>query len=150
MKKITITLFAVFALFVGGATAQDFGDHKSVTLTSKAWEAYGKGKHDLAITYANKCIELYMAEGKKMQKSLKDFAPEDKASTFWALNDVGTCLFIKGESLLKKGSSKEAMKVFKELSDNLKFSQCWDANGWFWKPAEAAKQKVVELSFDAE
>jgi hypothetical protein len=149
MNKAKLVIFMVLALFVNAASAQDFGDHKSVTLTSKAWDALGSDNADHAIKYADKCIELYLKQAKEMQTSLKDFAT-DEAATYWALNDVGTCLFIKGQALLKKGDTKGALAAFKLLTDKVKFAQCWDSNGWFWKPSEAAKQKIVELNFDAE
>lgn len=153
MKNVSVKLIVAlaFALFFNTLSAQDFGDHSSSTLTSKAWAELGKGNHDMAITYVDKCIELYMAEAKKMQSGLKDFAPEgdnEKIASFWALNDVGTCLFIKGQALLKKGNKDAAKKVYKMLTDSLKYAQCWDNNGWYWKPAEAAKQALVELDLD--
>jgi hypothetical protein len=86
-----------------------------------------------------------------MQEALKELpAEEPKEETFkrWALNDVGTCLFIKGEILLKKGDKKAAKEVFSKLAKDFAFAQCWDPKGWFWKPADAAKQKVVEIEFD--
>ena len=142
-------IFAMaFALILSNASAQDFGDHKSSTLTSKAWTELGKGNSDLAITYADKCIELYMKEAEKMQKSLKDFTAQEDTPKYWALNDVGTCLYIKAQALIKKGKKKEALAVFKKLTSKVKYAQCWDPNGWFWKPSEAAKEKMVEMDLD--
>ena len=151
MKPLIIVLLAVFALFQTAAAAPDFGDHKSETLTTKAWKAHGSGNAEDALAYVGKCIELYAAEAKKMQEALKELpANEPKEETFkrWALNDVGTCLFIKGEVLLKKGDKKGAKEAFARLVTEFKFAQCWDEKGWFWKPADAAKQKLVELEFD--
>lgn len=155
MKKNTMKLIFGLALtlLVNSAMAQNFGDHSSSTLTTKAWEELGKGNHDMAITYADKCIELYMADAQKMQTAMKDFAPSDdqeKTSSYWALNDVGTSLFIKGQALIKKDKKKEAVAVFKTLTEKVKFAQCWDDNGWFWKPAEAAKKMIIEMDFDNE
>ena len=99
------------------------------------------------------CMELYAKEAKKMQASLKDYPanePKEETEKYWALNDVGTCLFIKGEVLLKKKDTAGAKAAFRELLKEYKFAQTWDPNGWFWKPAEAAKQKLVELDFDDE
>ena len=147
MKKVKL-LTLIFALASISAFAQDFGDFKSSTLTTKAWNALSKGDHDLAIKFVDKCVELYMKDAVKMQKSMKDFAPEAEASQKWALNDVGTCLYIKAQALMKKSKKEEAVKILKELTEKLKYAQCWDPNGWFWKPAEAAKEKIVEMSLD--
>jgi hypothetical protein len=152
-KAIVKTVIAMaFALMVNLATAQDFGDHSSATLTTQAWSSMAQGNNDLTITYANKCLELYMGNAEKMQASLSDFVTEsnEKISSYWALNDVGTCLFIKGQALMKKGDKKGATEAFKLLTEKVKFAQCWDTNGWFWKPAEAAKQLLVEMSYDSE
>ncbi|MCX7007743.1 MAG: beta-glucanase precursor [Kiritimatiellaeota bacterium] len=151
MNRIVMTLLAAFALVQPAVAAPDFGDHKSETLTSKAWKAHGSGNAEDTLAYVDKCIELYAAEAKKMQEALKELpANEPKEETFkrWALNDVGTCLFIKGEVLLKKGDKKGAKEAFARLVAEFKFAQCWDEKGWFWKPADAAKQKLVELEFD--
>lgn len=130
--------------------AQDFGDHTSATLTGKAWKALGDGQAELVLAYTGKCRELYMAEAVKQQKSLDDFTPADKAHDAWALNDVGTCLFIEGQVHEKAGRMKEAIEAYRKLADELKFSQCWDPKGWFWRPAEAAAGRIKQLEFDAK
>jgi hypothetical protein len=136
-------------VLVAVAHAQDFGDHSSATLTKKAWEALAAGDADHVLAYTSKCRELYAAEAKKQQASLTEFAPAEKAHDSWALNDVGTCMFIEGQLLEKQGKPAEAIVAYRELVDELKFCQCWDTKGWFWKPAEAAAGRIKELEFDA-
>lgn len=131
------------------AQAQDFGDHTSVTLTGKAWQALADGKHDLVTAYTAKCRDMYEGEAIKQQASLSDFAPADKAHSYWALNDVGTCLFIEGQLREKQQKPKEAIAAYKPLVEELTYCQCWDTKGWFWKPAEAAAGRIKELEFDA-
>lgn len=130
--------------------AQDFGDHTSATLTGKAWKALADGQAELALAYTGKCRELYMTEAVKQQTSLADFAPADKAHDVWALNDVGTCLFIEGQVHEKAGQTAAALRAYRTLADELKFSQCWDPKGWFWRPAEAAAGRIKQLEFDAK
>lgn len=126
----------------------DFGDSKSSTLVSKAWDAYGKDDIETVLVYTNKCIESYAEEAKKMQGSLTEYPWESKEQifSFWALNDVGTALFIQGDSYKKAGKNEEAKAAFNRLLDEFSYAQCWDPQGWFWKPAEAAKAKLDELS----
>jgi tetratricopeptide (TPR) repeat protein len=128
--------------------AADFGHHTSSTLTTNAWNAVAANNSDDAIACIDKCLELYEGKAKEMQASLTAYAVGDDASQMWALNDVGTCLFIKGEVLMKKGDTEGAIKAYQKLVDEFKFAQTWDTKGWFWKPADAAKQKIVELSMD--
>ena len=66
MNKVMMTIFAIFATF-SMATAQDFGDHSSATLTGKAWEALNAGNHKMVMAYTNKCVEMYLAKAKEMQ-----------------------------------------------------------------------------------
>jgi hypothetical protein len=39
--------------------------------------------------------------------------------------------------------------AYRALTEGLKYCQCWDEKGWFWKPAEAAAGRLKELEFDA-
>lgn len=128
--------------------ALDFGDSRSQVITTKAWDALNAGKHAEVDGYVAKCIELYGPKAIEMQKGLTEAAPADKASEFWALNDVGTCYFIRASSKEARGDKKGAIADLKTLVEKLSFAQCWDAKGWFWKPADAAKDKIKSLEFD--
>ncbi len=138
------------AASVEPAASVDFGDFSSETITGKAWEAYTAGNYDLAITYADKCIEMFQAEAVKMQASLSaPLTEKEEIFSMWALNDVATCYFIKGQALEAQGNAKEASVAYKYVAENLAFGQCWDANGWFWSPASAAKEKAESLEFES-
>lgn len=145
------TMTILLALPPGYGQEIDFGDHRSTTLTSKAWDALGSGNLTAAMTYVEKCISLYQEEAKSMEASLSTFpANEPKEETFkyWALNDVGTCYFIMGEILMKQGNTMGAKNAYDTCARDFSFAQCWDPKGWFWKPGEAAKQKSLELEYD--
>ena len=159
MKPVLVPVFACasLALLANPGAAQeapttptvDFGNHSSETITGKAWGAYDAKNYGLVLTYANKCIELYQKKAVEMQKALT--APlTEKEEIFkqWALNDVATCYFLKGQALEAKGKKTEAAAAYKFLADNLSFGQCWDTKGWFWKPADAAREKVKALEFE--
>lgn len=156
MKSLCgLVVASVLALGLAGPVrAQlDYGDYTSATLTSKAWTEMGSQNFEAALGYIAKCLELYEGEAKTMQAGMADFAPTtppEAASKYWALNDVGTCLFIRGEIELKRGDKAAAKATFQKLVNEFKFAQCWDPNGWFWKPAEAARKKILELEFDAQ
>ena len=125
----------------------DFGDYSSAALTKKAWEALEKKDADSVKVYTDKCLELYAKKAKEMQDSLTEYPWEskDKIFSYWALNDVGTCLYIRGEAFMNAGNADAARDAYKRLVDEYFYAQCWDPNGWFWKPAEAAQQKLDEM-----
>ena len=39
----------------------------------------------------------------------------------------------------------EAQAAYKRVINEFFYAQCWDPGGWFWKPSEAAQQKLGEL-----
>ncbi|HEY8240575.1 MAG TPA: tetratricopeptide repeat protein [Kiritimatiellia bacterium] len=120
----------------------DFGDYTSESLTTRAWGALDSGKYRVAELFANKCIELYVAEAKKMQVTLDNFAPKGSEFNYWALNDVATCYFIKGRILQRQGKNKDAQPYFRTVVEEFPSGQCWDPRGWFWKVAQAARGQL--------
>jgi len=126
----------------------DFGNYTSETLTTNAWKSLTDKDLDAVIAYTNKCLELYVEKAKEMQENLTEYPWEskDKIFSYWALNDVGTCLYIKGEAYRNAGNTEEAQKAFESLVNDFYFAQSWDPSGWFWKPAEAAQSKLDDLS----
>jgi len=132
--------------------ALDFGDFGSATIVGKAWKAAADKDYVSVLGYTNKCIEMFQKQALEQQKSLTEPVPvsdKEKVFSMWALNDVGTAYFIKGQALEKTGKTKEAIEAYKFLADNLAFAQTWDPKGWFWKPAAAAAERVKALEFDS-
>jgi tetratricopeptide (TPR) repeat protein len=125
----------------------NFGNMSSSFIVGQAWAMLAKKDLESLKGYADKIIELYGQQAKDMQAGLKEFPWEsqEKIHSFWALNDVGTTLFILGQGYRNAGMKAEALTTFKSLVNDYGFSQCWDTQGWFWKPAEAAQQQIVEL-----
>ena len=151
MKKFLVLVLLLTAT-IGliqpkAALAYNFGDYRSVTLATKAWEALEKGDIEAVLAYTNKCIELYGAQAKKMQSGLEDYpkGTDKEIFAFWALNDVATSLFIQGEAYRKANMKDEAKEVYQKIIDEYTYGQCWDTKGWFWKPAEAAKEKIAMI-----
>ncbi|MGB5450448.1 MAG: hypothetical protein WBM80_16100 [Woeseiaceae bacterium] len=150
MKKLA-ALLALF-MFVPLSLAEeptedglDYGDYTSVTLQVKSWDALGEGKYEEAVKYTEKCTELYEEKAREMQASLSAKPATDDVHDYWALNDVGTCYFIRGEALAKLRRNTEAIAAFKVVRDELYYSQAWDPKGWFWAPADAAYPRIEML-----
>ena len=151
--KHSLALTILAALLAGlPADAQqlDFGDHTSSVITGKAWAALNSKNFPDAVAYAKKCVELYEKQAIEMQKELKEPVKGEREAVakLWALNDVGTCLFISGQALEKQNKGTEALAAYKQLKEKVPFAQCWDPKGWFWKPADAAKERIKALEFD--
>ena len=125
----------------------DFGDYTSSVLVQKAWAGLAANNLKAVEAYAKKTVQLYAGKAKEMQASLKEYPWESKEKTFsyWALNDVGTALFILGEAYQNAGKKEEAVSAYKRVINEFFYAQCWDPGGWFWKPSEAAQQKLGEL-----
>jgi tetratricopeptide (TPR) repeat protein len=155
MKKLVLFLIlglTVSLVMPAAAKAYDFGDNRSVTLATKAWDALNQGDVEAVVVYTNKCIELYSEQARAMQASLKDYVKgtneggsNQDVFKMWALNDIGTCYFIQGEAYKKAKMDEEAKEAYKTVVDKYSFAQAWDTKGWFWKPAEAAKQRLLEI-----
>lgn len=149
--KMFLYLVALFSLVSVSAADEhaadglDYGDHTSVTLQVKSWEALGEGKYEDAVKYTEKCAELYEETARDMQATLSSKPAADDVHDYWALNDVGTCYFIRGEALIKLKRYDEALAAFKTVKDDLYYSQAWDPKGWFWSPSDAAYPKVEML-----
>lgn len=141
-------IYAAAALMAPSvASAYNFGDFKSMTLVGKAWNALNQNDLEAVMAYTNKCLELYTDQAKKMQAGLSDYAKgsNEEIHSYWALNDVAAALFIQGEAYRKAGKNEEAKAAYERLINEFGFGQCWDTQGWFWKPAEAAKEKLASL-----
>ena len=155
MKNVVgkLSLWIAVAIFAALGSAARADDNQSFVLTAKAWDLLAEKKYDEALKVIEKCEQLYAARAKEMQKSLSEYpknSPKEETEKYWALNDVGTCMYIKGEVLAQKGDKEAAIKAYQSCIKDYGYCQCWDSKGWFWKPAEAAKKKVVELEFDSE
>lgn len=125
----------------------EFGDMSSAFLAKQAWGALAANKVAEVKAYVDKMVSLYGKTAADMQKTMKEFAWESKEKIFsyWALNDVGTGYFILAEAYRQNGKLDEAVATYQKVIDEFGFAQCWDTQGWFWKPAEAAQQKIIEI-----
>ena len=119
----------------------DFGDSSSSFLTSKAWESYGKKDYKSAIGYAQQCINKYKETALRQQNSLSQYPKKEDIKKYWALNDVGTCYFIAGKSYPKLGDKAKGREYLSFIKSNLKFASCWDTHGWYWRVADALKNR---------
>ncbi len=151
-KLFAPTLSAVLLLicFSGHAAGVDFGDQKSATLTTKAWAALEAKDWVSVEAYTEKCITLYTKQALKQQSELTAIPPKEVASTYWALNDVATCYFIRAKALQIQGQNEQAKKYAKMVVDEFSYAQCWDKQGWLWSVASACNDLIMTLGTDID
>ena len=159
MKKTT-ALLAIIQVLNFSISAKDKDEKKegqkeassAEQITDAAWSANLKKNYDEVINQTEKCIKLYEKKALKMQKSMSKPVPtgaqglnKEAVMSKWALNSVGTCYFLQGRAYENMNKPEEALKIYQKLTNTLSFAQCWDPNGWFWKPAIAAKKRIKAL-----
>jgi tetratricopeptide (TPR) repeat protein len=114
-------------------------------VTAKAWAAFAKKDWEGVVNHADRAVKVWGPKAKQINSSLKTYPKGDEVKKLANLNEVGTCLWIKAEALRLKGDKARAVTTYKQLVRDYKYAQCWDSQGWWWKPAEAAAIKIDEL-----
>ncbi|MCK5707259.1 MAG: tetratricopeptide repeat protein [Candidatus Aureabacteria bacterium] len=149
MIKIVRTLFIILSITVIDNTyAQDLTSDKDIsnTLTISSWKALSNGNYELAIKQADLCIEKFEGNAIDMHSSLNDFPDEKNIKSYWSLNDIATCYFIKGRAYFMQDKIEEAKNSFNMIIENFSFSQCWNPQGWYWNISEAANDQIMLMN----
>lgn len=152
LAAITIVVMASGCSEPAAPATPDVTDHESPALTRRAWLAITDGDLGAALAYANACIDIHAAKAREMQASLNEYpiGTREQIYSYGALNDVGTSYFIRGEALRLSGQASEASLAFREVVGSYAYSQCWHPGGWFWRPAEVARQRIAQLGHTSE
>ena len=122
----------------------------SAAITEQAWNALREKRYDRVMALANECIRKFSPKAVRQQGSLLDFPKQQEAFKYSALNDVATCLFIKGRAYEEQRKFDSAKQVYTEILEQYGFAQCWDPQGWFWSVASAAMDQLecIELGIN--
>ena len=138
MKKLILPLFIfIFTFLVLGENSSDY--------VKKGWNYLGERKFDKVYKITDECIVKYSSQADRLAKTLSGFPPKGKGGMYKVMNDVATCLFIKGEALMREGKIEKAKKVFKKIVDKYPYSVAWDPRGWFWSVKEKAEITLKKL-----
>lgn len=146
MKRGLVVMLAGAVLAGAGAPiAARADDSQSRTLVQKAWQALNAKDYAAVTRYAVECERLYAEEAARMQAGLKDFPQGDpeEVHRYWALNDVATILFVQAEAKRLAEAPDEAKAIYRRILDEYSYGQAWDPQGFFWKPAVAAREKLA-------
>lgn len=156
------TLLATAAIFAMGAAAEE-------QCLSDAWAALNRSDHQAATRAADTCITQFHLKAEREQAALAQrrepepptgaVSDPDKQKIFsrGVLNDVAAAYVVKGrasEALAAKPSAKDAKKVDYRAfartaysdAKKLTYARVWDVKGFFWSPAEAAGDRLTDLS----
>ena len=123
--------------------------------TKKAWDAFNRQDYRTAIEHADKCIKRFSRQAQQLQDELTKAgvrvpvgsvteAKKKKIFANGVLNDVATCLFIKGRCAERLGRAAEAKEHY-AAATKLTHARCWDEQGWFWSVSEAATDRMEIL-----
>ncbi len=125
--------------------------------TTKAWEAFNKQEYREAIKYADLVIDEFSNDADAMQAELtRNNVPpprvqpdeKEKKAIFarGVLNDVATCLFIKGESLQHLEDQLGARRAY-EAACKLTYARTWDpqGDGFFWNAASRSCTRAKRI-----
>jgi tetratricopeptide (TPR) repeat protein len=152
LKIVPCLAFAMLgATDLGHSEGEDL-DLKSTSsaLASEAWGALERLDYPAARVAIMRCETLYGPQAEEMQNSLTALPDKETANRYWALNDVGTCIFILGKVAEAEGKKDEALACYKKVTEKFGYSQCWDNGGWYWQPAVAAKERIAAITLDSE
>lgn len=127
----------------------------SEKLTETAWEDFNKSRYEAAITGAGLCIEQFRGDARRIEQDLiskNAEVPNGSVSVVEAkmifqngvLNDVATCMYIRGSALERLLRKQEAKAAYREVLE-FKHARTWDPRGWFWSPAAGAADRLAQL-----
>ena len=155
---VSIGIFLVLlslGLFAGRALSS--GEHAlNIQLTTAIFEAFNRNDFESAMANADKCVAEFRGAADREQADLekakepppaKDKFSEEEKKVILSrglLNDVATCLYIKGRSAENLGRREEAKGAY-EAARKYTYARAWDPQGWFWSPAEAAEDRLAKL-----
>jgi hypothetical protein len=151
--KYAWVLFGFYFLSLGSlfsveAKNYDYEDFSSDTLITKAFVALEAEDWDAVDAYTAKCILLYQAEARRMQKKLKIFLAADIAHSQWALNHVACSHFLRGQMFEKQKKVSKSSEEYDTCIRKYGFAQAWDPKtNSFWKVAVEARKNLDRLKW---
>lgn len=135
-KTFLIILFSFFSTSV--LALEDSADY-----VKKGWVL--RSNLEEVVALMDECVEKFGAEANSQAAGLDKMPKEDKVEFYKSMNDVATCLFIKGEAYMKAERNSESIAVFESIVEKYPFAQQWDPRGWFWSVKEKAVLTLLKL-----
>jgi hypothetical protein len=126
----------------------------SQELVKQSWDALRNKDYDKALACTDRAIKKWsrQADTQQLKAATGDCnetpKPEDQKPYFtanWALSDIATSWFIRGEAFYEQAKWRQAREAYKNVLDKYQcaFTLSWE--GWFWRTADAAQEKYDEI-----
>lgn len=135
-------------LFIGTSTwfAPSVFADEAWQVTGKAWEAFAQKDFNSVERLANESVRKWGEQARKRNNELLRLPTAKEAKKYNTLNEVATIVWLKGESLFKKGDRDGALAAYYTVIADYEFGQAWDNKGWYWSPAASSRDRIAELS----
>ncbi len=130
----------------------------SAELNQQAYKAWNENNFEQALACVNEVIQRWSGKADEQQAARqKDNAclstpdPKNKEqmdsywTANWAVNDVATSWWIRGEILKQQGNITAAKKSYKTVIDTYSCAFAWEQQGWFWRVADAAQGEYDKI-----
>lgn len=126
-------------------------------LVSAAWNALAARRYSTALSLADQCIGKYGTEATRDEAGLRSGRePLPKVGAVsgseaqvmlsrGVLNDVAVSYDIMGRSLEELQRIPEAKQAY-EHATQYEHARAWDPRGWFWSPADHARDRLSVLN----
>ena len=134
------------AVVCTGRTSQEF--------VTQAWEELTKNPQK-SLLCSDKTIQKWTRQAdaqqaKATREGCSDPPPSSDfksySAAYWALSDVATSWFIRGEVYSQQAKWPEARAAYKTVIDKYRCAFTWDqGGGWFWRTADSAQEKYDEI-----
>ncbi len=126
----------------------------SEELARHAWAALEANDLEKVIACSNVAIRKWTTQADSQQLKAASAScsetpkPSELKSYFesnWALSDIATLWFIRGQAFRQKAKWNEAREAYSVVVNKYQCAFAWDSRGWFWRTADGAKEKMEEI-----
>src|ERR1039457_5813830 len=133
----------------------------NATMPSRAWVAFNKGNYSAVIAEATSCISQLQSIADRHELQLENdhisippagiVTKNEEAAIFarGPVNDVATCLYLKGNAEERIGRKEEARFAY-EAAAKYRYARAWDPNGWFWSAIRSCGRAFEPLKVRGE
>lgn len=135
-----VVCLALSPMKASRADAADQADRLAGEL-GKAWDILNGGDAARAVVFVDGVMETIGDEAQAEARRMKGFAPSGRERDYHRVNVAGTLLYVRALALQRSGQRDAWLEGLERAWKEYPFCQAWDPQGWYWKPAQAAKKE---------